>query len=155
MGSATVEPCLHERLAEAARSASCELLHVEYRAGVLRLILDRPEGVNLEHCAQVSRQASAVLDSEDFGDRKYVLEVSSPGLDRELYSSADYERFVGHAVRVTFADAASGKRRTISGPLLAFDPDQGGRVTVEAEDRRQTEVVPLQDIHKARLEIEL
>lgn len=155
MAQSSIEIELKERLEEVARGASCELLHADFRSGILRLVLDRPEGVTLDDCARVSRLASAVLDAEDFGDRRYVLEVSSPGLDRQLYRPQDYERFVGRRVRVTFCDPASGRKRTISGRLEAYDPDTGGAATVLATEGGARHVIPLQDIQLAKLEIEL
>src|SRR5689334_21983574 len=86
-----------------ASSAGCDLLHAEIKGGVMRLILDRPEGgVTLTDCEHVSKQVSHLLDVLDFGSGRYVLEVSSPGLDRQLYRPADYERFAGRLARVTF-----------------------------------------------------
>ena len=68
-----------ERIAEAS---GCELWHAEVKGGVLRLYLDKPEGVTLSDCEHVSKLVSAYLDVVDFGKSRYVLEVSSPGLDR-------------------------------------------------------------------------
>ena len=67
---------------QVAQAAGCELVHAELKGGVLRLFVDRPEGVTLADCQLVSRQVSALLDVLDFGTGRYVLEVSSPGLDR-------------------------------------------------------------------------
>jgi hypothetical protein len=77
-------------LAAIAESVGCELVRVEFKGGVLRLMLDREPGserlgVSHEDCANVSRQASALLDVVDFGPARYTLEVTSPGLDRPLY----------------------------------------------------------------------
>lgn len=155
MGRSTVEKRLQEELEEIARGASCELLDVEFQGGILRLVLDRAEGVTLDDCARVSRLASALLDTEDFGDRRYVLEVSSPGLDRRLYRAEDYARFLGHAVRVTFSDPDTGRKRTVAGRLVAYDDDRGGSATVVAKEGGTQHVIPLQDIKQARLVIEL
>ncbi len=110
-----------EELVAVAAAQDCELLLAEYRGGVLRLVLDREEGVTHTHCERVSRQASAVLDVLDFGRGKYVLEVSSPGLDRELYAPRDYLRFAGHLARVTFRDPADGNKKTVIGRLAPLD----------------------------------
>src|SRR3954468_1088259 len=93
-----------------AQAVGCELVHAELKGGVLRLFVDRPEGVTLAECEQVSRQVSALLDVLDFGAGRYVLEVSSPGLDRQLYRPPDYERFAGHLARVTYEDPETGKK---------------------------------------------
>ena len=71
---------------QVAQAVGCELVHAELKGGVLRLFVDRPEGgVTLADCQLVSKQVSALLDVLDFGTGRYVLEVSSPGLDRQLY----------------------------------------------------------------------
>src|SRR6185369_3709461 len=75
---------LQPELEAIAESAGCELVHVEIKGGVLRLFLDKPEGITLADCEHVSKLASAYLDVVDFGKSRYVLEVSSPGLDRQL-----------------------------------------------------------------------
>jgi ribosome maturation factor RimP len=155
MAQSSIEVELKERLQDIARSVSCELLHVDSRGGVLRLVLDRAEGVTLDDCARVSRLASALLDAEDFGDRRYVLEVSSPGLDRELYGPQDYARFLGRSVRVTFSDPDSGRKQTVSGRLDAWDEDRGGAAIVTAADTGVEHVIPLDSIRRAKLEIEL
>src|SRR5437764_15262563 len=96
-----------------AAASGCELLAAELKGGVMRLILDRPEGgVTLADCEHVSRQASALLDVLDFGAGRYVLEVSSPGLDRQLYRPQDYDRFAGRLARVTYTDPETGKKKT-------------------------------------------
>src|SRR5688572_18720905 len=83
-------------LEQIAAAAGCQLENAEWKGGVLRLVLDRPEGgVGLTDCEQVSKQVSALLDVVDFGKNRYTLEVSSPGLDRQLYRPRDYARFTG------------------------------------------------------------
>lgn len=98
-----------DRIRESARrvaeSEGLELVHVEWAGswsrGVLRILIDRPdEGISLAHCQAVSEQMSAILDAEDLIAGSYVLEVASPGLDRRLYSPADYDRFRGRRVQV-------------------------------------------------------
>ena len=75
------------------------LVEVQYRreqnGWILRLIIDKQEGVTLDDCASVSREISQLLDIEDFIDQAYNLEVTSPGLDRPLKSLAEFGRFVG------------------------------------------------------------
>ncbi len=117
-------------LAEIAAAQGCELLQVEFQAGTLRLILDREEGVRLEDCETVSKLASALLDVRNFGPGRYTLEVSSPGLDRQLYGPRDFARFVGRRVRVRFVDPATGKRATVVGRLAGVRRS-GGRSGIE------------------------
>jgi ribosome maturation factor RimP len=151
---------LRPELEQIAAAAGCELVHVELKGGVLRLILDRPEGgVNLADCELVSKQASAYLDVADFGKSRYVLEVSSPGLDRQLYKTADVERFLGKLARVAFT-APDGAKKTVVGRLQELQRGEGAAddeaVVVLADDEggERTEV-RWKDIRTARLEIEL
>ena len=148
-------------LAEIAAVAGCELVHAEIKGGTLRLFIDRPDGVTLGDCERVSKQASALLDLLDFGTGRYVLEVSSPGLNRGLYKPADYRRFVGRLARVKLVDAETGKKRTVVARLAGFAPALDGRPEAEGEvtlaDERTGErtVARLGDVVEARLEIEL
>ena len=156
MGNHVIDPDLEQELRTAAESAECELLHVEFAGNRLQIFLDREDGgVTIDHCQTVSRLVSAILDVQDFGKKKYVLEVSSPGLDRELYGPRDYRRFRGSLARVTFFDAERAKK-TIIGRLGALEETTGdGRVTFTEEPSGQEWVIDLRDIQKARLEIEL
>jgi ribosome maturation factor RimP len=151
---------LQPELESIAESAGCELVHAEVKGGILRLFIDRPEGVSLADCEHVSKLTSAWLDVVDFGDSRYVLEVSSPGLDRQLYRPRDYARFVGRKVRVTMDDPETRRKRTVVGRLEAFElpadvPEGEARVVVVAEPKGERCEVSLRDIRQARLEIEL
>lgn len=156
MPTTSLEPELRDELAAIAEANGCELLHTEFKAGTLRLILDRPGGVRLEDCEAVSREASARLDVEGFGRGRYTLEVSSPGLDRQLYGPRDYGRFVGKRVRVRYVDPETGRRATVSARLAAYRGDEeGGEIDLtETEDRRDR-TVRLTAIQLTKLEIEL
>ena len=93
------------RLSRLAASEGVELLAVEVagtaRKPVVRLLLDREDGgVSLADCESISRQASVLLDAHDPFPGAFTLEVSSPGIDRKLYSEKDFARFEGCAVRV-------------------------------------------------------
>ena len=145
-----------------ADATGCELWHAELKGGTLRLFLDKPEGVTLSDCEHVSKLVSAYLDVVDFGKSRYVLEVSSPGLDRQLYQPHHFERFVGHKMRVTVEDPATSKRRTVVGRLEAFERPEGAseseedaRVVVVEEPKGERLEVKYRDIRTARLEIEL
>ena len=145
-------------LSGVARGAGCELLDVEWKGGVLRLVIDREGGVSHEDCANVSRQSSALLDVLDFGGGRYTLEVSSPGLDRPLYRPEDYGRFAGKLARITYQpdDVAPGQpaKRTVVARLQGWDP-AAGTVTAVDEKKQETLVLPLARILRSRLEIEL
>jgi ribosome maturation factor RimP len=83
----------------------------------LRVYIDGPEGVTVDDCADVSRQLSAILDVEDPMPGQYLLEVSSPGLDRPLVKPADFRRFIGEEVKVQLHAPLNGRRR-FKGRLL-------------------------------------
>ena len=147
-------------LAGIAAAAGCELVHAELKGNTLRLFIDRPEGVTLTDCERVSKEASSFLDVADFGTGRYVLEVSSPGLDRGLYRPADYRRFSGRLARVRLVDRETGKRRTVVARLAGLSPaadgrEEDGEVTLTDERTGEQTVVRLADIVEARLEIEL
>jgi ribosome maturation factor RimP len=148
---------LQPELEHIAAASGCELVHVELKGGVLRLILDKPDGgVTLADCELVSKLSSAWLDVADFGRSRYVLEVSSPGLDRQLYKAADVERFLGRLARVAYTDPGSSTKKTVVGRLKELQGDGGEALVVLVDDDsgERTEV-RWQDVRTARLEIEL
>jgi len=148
-------PELYEEFEGVARSHGCELLQADFRAGKLRIVLDREGGVRLDDCEAVSKEISALLDVEDFGRGRYTLEVSSPGIDRPLLRPADYERFVGRRARVRRRNPETGRRETLIGRLVAFRSDGGGEVDLSELDTKQDVTVRLAEIEAAKLEIEL
>lgn len=148
-------------IAAIVQDTGCELWHAEWKGGTLRLYLDRTEGetgVQLADCEKVSKQVSALLDVVDFGAGRYTLEVSSPGLDRELHRPADYRRFVGHLTKVTFREAPGGAKKTVVARLTAFDEadDRPPTLRLELGGKTPAELLlPLTQVETARLEIEL
>jgi ribosome maturation factor RimP len=151
-----IDPDLAAEFEAIADSIGCELVAAERKGATLRLFIDRPDGgVTLADCERVSKLVSALLDVVDFGNERYVLEVSSPGLDRQLYRPRDWERFIGQQVRVTFLAPDGGGKRTVTGRLEAFQPDgaEGGEATVVTDEGERLEL-PLEQIQVARLEIE-
>ena len=154
MSQTAIDAKLEAEFAAVAAGSGCELVHVELRPGKLRVFLDRPEGVTIDDCQTVSKQLSAILDVSEFSDRSYLLEVSSPGLDRELYGPRDYARFCGRLVRVTFRADEPPTKRTVVGRLEEFRPQDKVICLVESDTSRRIEIA-LEDVQKARLEIEL
>ena len=131
-----------------------ELVDVEWgregSAWVLRVFIDRPGGVGIDHCQEISRTIEPVLDVEDFIEPAYSLEVSSPGLDRPLRKPADFERFAGQRVHVKAygpIDTPSGPRKNWSGTLKGF---RDGAVEIEVDG--SVHRVPHDKIAKAHLE---
>ncbi|NYA48191.1 ribosome maturation factor RimP [Haemophilus haemolyticus] len=101
---ATLEQNLQEMLQGAVEDLGCELWGIEcQRAGrfmTVRLFIDKEGGATVNDCADVSRQVSAILDVEDPIADKYNLEVSSPGLDRPLFTLLQFERYIGQDIAV-------------------------------------------------------
>lgn len=106
---------LQEMLAPAVEAVGCELWGIEFisqgKHSVLRLFIDSENGITLEDCEAASHQVSAVLDVEDPIKTEYNLEVSSPGMDRPLFTFDQFARFVGEDVQVRLKMAVAGKRK--------------------------------------------
>src|SRR5438105_13046746 len=107
-----------------AASSGLEVVEVELRGGgkarMLRIVIDKPAGVTHEDCANMSREVGTILDIEDVvPGGSYLLEVSSPGLDRKLVRPADYERFTGSRVKLTTHQPINGNRH-FEGRLESF-----------------------------------
>jgi ribosome maturation factor RimP len=126
-----------------------ELVDLEYAPGrahaVLRVFIDRPEGVGLDDCERASHELSALLDVEDPVPVGYTLEVSSPGLDRVLRKPAHFKRFIGERIWVEMRAAREGRRR-YTGRLDALR-DEGIELKVDGAMVR----VLFADISRARL----
>ena len=118
--------------------AGCELWDVEYlrEAGTwyLRVYIDKPEGVDILDCENVSRKLSDLLDEADPIEGSYTLEVSSAGAERPLKRPGDYERFMGSPVAVKLYQAREG-RKEFAGVLAGYD---NGDVTITVGDRPVT-----------------
>ncbi len=110
-----------------ASSEGMELVDVEFRGhgpgAVLRIFLDKPGGVTVGDCQNVSQQVGAILDVEDLINRSYTLEVSSPGLDRKLVKASDYQRFAGRLVKLVLRGPRQGPRH-FRGRLLAMEDEK-------------------------------
>ena len=115
------------------------------RRGLLRIFIDREQGVTLEDCERVSEQLGAWLDVEDPLPGSYVLEVSSPGFDRRLRTLAHFARFAGQRAKVELRDAHGG-RRHLTGRIAGTE---AGHVLIEVDG--EVWRVPLNDIAVARL----
>ena len=114
---------LIELLEAPIRALGYELVDLEVRTGgqgLLRVYIDREEGINLDDCESVSRQLSALLDVEDPIRGRYVLEVSSPGLDRPLRTPEHFQRYCDHVVRVKLNQSRGGQRN-FKGRLLGVE----------------------------------
>ena len=146
---ATLEQKLQDLLQGSVEDLGCELWGIEcQRIGrylTVRLFIDKEGGVTVDDCADVSRQVSAVLDVEDPIADKYNLEVSSPGLDRPLFTLAQYTRYIGQEIvvhlRIPVAD-----RRKWQGELAKIENDM---ITLIVD--KQEQVLAFGNIQKANV----
>jgi ribosome maturation factor RimP len=154
MDSRSVAERVREIAEQAAIDHAVELVHAEVAGPegqpTVRLFIDKPGGVTIDDCSQVSHQMSTVLDVEDFIHSAYVLEVSSPGLERGLYKRADYERFTGSRARIKARSPIKGQRN-FRGRILGFENDN---VIVEDQTSGRVEI-PLAGIVKSNLEVDV
>ena len=120
-------------------------VRVASQDGLIRLFIDKPDGIGLEDCEKVSRAVSALLDVEDPIPGNYSLEVSSPGLDRKLTKAEHFQRFIGDTVKVKLRLPLDGRRR-FRGVLVAQDDDS---IVVEVDG--QSYSLLLKTIDTARL----
>ena len=141
-----------ERLVTPALAAeNVELVDVTYQKGpggwTVALYLDKAGGVTLDDCEKWSRALGDVIDRSDVIDHAYVLEVSSPGLDRPLRKTKDFVRFAGEPVKIRLFGPIEGQRN-FHGTLLGGDED---KVRVRLDDGRDMDL-PRSQIAKARLD---
>ena len=134
-------------------SLGIELDYIEFgkmrRKGLLRVFIDKENGITVDDCELVSREIEAVLDVEDPIPYSYVLEVSSPGLDRPLKCIKDFKRYAGNMVRIITRDPIE-KQTFFVGKLV-----EAGDVEIEILLPKNAKVaIPYDNISKARLEVE-
>lgn len=135
---------LVELLAPIVQGMGYELVGAEFdgHQRVLRVYIDRPEGITLDDCSAVSYQLSGVLDVEDPIPGRYQLEISSPGMDRPLFELEHFERFKGEMVRMQLSRVLDGRRRFkarlqgVEGQeVLLLDEDQIIRIPYDMIDK--------------------
>ena len=136
-------------LRPAVEETGKELLGVEFiSAGnhsVLRLFIDHENGIDVDDCAEVSRQVGAILDVEDPISSEYSLEVSSPGLDRPLFEKAQFEAVVGETVEAKISMPLNGRRK-FKGKLVAVENES----LIVMVDNEEYDLV-ISNIYKAHL----
>ena len=146
---AAVDSTLKALLQPVVEALGCELWGLQLESGgkrkLLRIYIDREEGIGVEDCERVSRQSGAVLDVEDAISGEYVLEVSSPGMDRPLYELAQYERYIGEDVSLRLRFPYDG-RRNFKGRLVGVDGDEIILVVADTEY-----LFPVEGIDKANV----
>lgn len=154
MENGSIEEGIRRIAKEAVTANGVEFVHAEIvgtkRNLTVRVYIDKPDGVTLEDCSAVSKRMEAVLDADDFIPSAYLLEVSSPGLERELYNLADFARFIGQRVKVKLRNPVDGQKVLI-GQIASVD---GGEIAIE-EKTRGTVRFPHGEVIKANLRVDL
>lgn len=153
LDSSTVDR-VREMARKVADAKSFELVHVEIagtkRDAVVRIFIDKPDGITLDDCSSLSADVGDLMEAEDLIPGRYVLEVSSPGIERELYTISDMKRFAGRLIKVKMRNAYNGQK-TFVGML---DSVKGEEFTMN--DRTIGEItLPFRDVQKANLKIDL
>ncbi|MDX1692774.1 MAG: ribosome maturation factor RimP [Ketobacteraceae bacterium] len=142
---------LQTLLEPAVKAAGCELWGIEFisqgKHSVLRLFIDSENGITLDNCEAVSRQVSAVLDVEDPIKTEYNLEVSSPGLDRPLFTFDQFAQYLGEEIQVRLKMAVAGRRR-FTARLEKADAE---KQVLTFADKDETWEVSITQVDKANL----
>ena len=154
MASSSVADRVHAIAERVAIDHGLELVHAEVAGPdnkpIVRIFIDKPNGVTHQDCSEVSLHVGTVLDVEDFIHASYTLEVSSPGIERGLYKRQDYERFAGSLAKMRTRKPIHGQRN-FRGRLLGIDGED-----ILFEDRTSGPVrVPFEVVAKANLEMDV
>ena len=154
MGNDSIAARVQEIAERVAIDHGVELVHAEVAGPdnkpIVRVFIDKPQGVTHDDCSEVSTHLGTILDVEDFIHASYTLEVSSPGLERGLYKRGDYERFAGNNAKLKTRQPIGGQRN-FRGRLLGLEGDE-----VIFDDRTNGRVqIPLALITKANLEVDI
>jgi ribosome maturation factor RimP len=134
-------------------SERLDLIDLEFKPGksrnLLRIFIDKPGGVTVSDCENISRQLAAILDVKDLLKRAYVLEVSSPGLDRPLRTDRDYQRAVGRILRLSLT-TEDGKSEQVSGKLMEANEEE-----LIIEEHGRTRGIPRNYVKRAVQDVTL
>ena len=144
-----VEKSVWEMAESLLAGSGVELVDVEYvkeKDRYLRVFIDKPEGIGIEDCQSLSERLEKLLDERDVIPEQYILEVSSPGLDRVLKKPRDFERERGKQVDVSLYEPMDGEKLVV-GTLAGFD---GAALALEGR-----EPIPKEKIAQVRLHIEI
>ena len=140
--SKLIEPVVQE--------LGCELWGIEKlqqgRQVVLKIYIESAKGINVDDCARVSRQVSAILDVEDPIPGEYMLEVSSPGVERRLFKPEHFNVCKGEKVQITLRQAFDGRRK-FQGLLCGLEDEE---VVIRVDDAQEI-VLPMDSIERARV----
>lgn len=135
------------------KDRNIEIVDVIYRREqpgmVLRILADKPEGITIDECEELNNYLSLELDKEDIIQDHFVLEVSSPGLDRPIKTDRDFERSMGKDLEITTYERID-ERKAHEGTLVGMDKEN---IVIESEGI--STVIPRNKIALARLKIEV
>ena len=144
-----LEQKLEQILQPTIESMGFELWGLEYvpvgKHSTLRVYIDKPEGVTVDDCADVSYQISSVMDVEDPITAAYHLEVSSPGMDRQLFKPSHFAAYQGKTIQVRTALDVMGRKR-FKGPMVSVRDDE-----IEIEVDGEIYPIPMDLIAKANV----
>ena len=154
MAESSIASRIRELAEKIATELEVELVHSEIagtkRDAIVRIFIDKADGLTIEHCSGFSSAIEEVLDADDFIPGKYVLEVSSPGIERELYSIDDVTKFVGRLMKIK-AKVGIESQKTFVGILESVEDG-----ILKLTDRTVGEILlPYADVAKANLKIDL
>ncbi len=153
MGKSSVAQSVEELIAPVLSSEDLELVDVEYKkegkGWTLRVFIDKPGGITLQDCQATSHRVEDMIEIDGLIPSHYILEVSSPGLDRPLKKEKDFLRYKGKRIRLTTFSPVNNQKK-FKGMIRDFKED-----TLILEDQEEVFQIPLIHIAKARLEIEL
>lgn len=154
MEQASIGQRIEKIAAAAAEKNGVEFVHSEMagtkRNMTVRVYIDKPEGVTIEDCSAVSHAIEEVLDADDFIPSAYVLEVSSPGLERGLYSVEDFKKFAGKKAKIKTAQPINGQAN-YNGRIAGVEDEE-----IVFEDRTSGTVrIPFDSVDKANLKVDL
>lgn len=142
-----IEAEVEKIVEELLENTALELVAVDYvkeRDWYLRVFIDKEGGVDLDDCQDLSRKLEELLDAQDLIKTSYILEVSSPGLDRELKKPKDFQREMGKDIDVSLFAPLDGKK-VVTGPLSAYDGE-----TINVGDM----AIPMDKVAKVNLHID-
>lgn len=146
-----IDPILQEKLNKLISSMGYELVGCEFtpqgRQILFRIYIDAQNGVKVDDCSLVSRQVSAMLDVEDPIPSRYILEVSSPGLDRPLFNIDQFRQHVGRRVKLKLSTHVD-ERRQYKGILQRVEED---KIVLLTDDTKVEVVLPFSAIDKANI----
>ena len=144
------ETGLSKLIETVVQELGCELWGIEKlqqgRQVVLKIYIESADGINVDDCARVSRQVSAILDVEDPIPGEYMLEVSSPGVERRLFKPEHFNVCKGEKVQITLRQAFDGRRK-FKGLLCGLEDEE---VVIRVDDAQEI-VLPMDSIERARV----